>query len=127
MPPLAGTSISELVTKKAHLLGVGKEKNWELLGMSNDDLVMIDSLRRKFPGKIKGSFCYECVHTMRGHCILCQGDFYTEMATCLACEDRGNGTLQHAGNHTERAGISTLSKIIHDGYENCLKITMSVN
>ena len=26
------------------------------------------------PGKIKGSFCHEYYHTMRGHCFMCQGD-----------------------------------------------------
>ena len=59
LPRLAATAISELVTKKAHMLGVGKEKEGSMLEMDTGDLDMISSLRKKFPGQIKGSFCYE--------------------------------------------------------------------
>ena len=78
LPQLAAKAVSELVTKKARLLGVGKADNWSLLGMSTNDLIMIDSLRKKVPGKLKGSLCFEYFRTMRGHCFLCHGEFYTE-------------------------------------------------
>ena len=71
--------------------------------MNTDDIKVIISLREKFPGKIKGSFCYEYYHTMKGRCVCCQGEFYTDMATCLACAGEEEGTLDFAGNSTERA------------------------
>ena len=121
LPDIAATAITQLVTKKGHLLGVGKEKHWALLGMNRDDLERISNLRKRFPGRITGNFCYGYYHTIRGHCGLCNAEYYTELATRLACEDTGSGTLQHAGNHTEKAGLSTLTGIIQNAYETMLK------
>ena len=87
LPDWASSAISEVVTKKGHLLGVGRKHQWELLGVNEEDLKMISSLREKFPGKTKGNFCYEYFHTIKGHCACCHGEFYTDMATCLACAD----------------------------------------
>ena len=52
---------------------------------------------------------------------MCNGEFHTEMATCLACYDEETKTLEHAGSHTGRAGLSTLSKIIEKAYIKILK------
>ena len=68
------------------------------MGMNTDDLKMISDLRQIFPGKIKGSSCYDYFHTMKGHCACCQAEFYTEMATCLACTDNNGATFDFAGN-----------------------------
>ena len=48
---IAARSVTDVLTKKMHVLGVGDGGQWDLCGMNKKDLIMIDNLIRHFPDK----------------------------------------------------------------------------